>query len=123
MRKKCRANRPLHPFRFVAHGNTSPVQSHASVRSAKITPKQKSILNMISSGARILFDIKAKRAMVYSWSRGFQMLNEITVRFLASLLRSGQIVRVAQDNNLVHFVKNGVNTSWFTPDATDALAA
>ena len=122
MRKKCQDKRPLHPFRFIAYGDTSPQSPHLPLKSQTITQKEKNILSLISSGARILFDIKAKRAMVYNFSRGFQALSEITVRFLSSLLRTGQIVRVGQNQNLVHFATIGADPSWYTDHPSDILA-
>ncbi len=71
---------------------------------------------MLKSGARVLFDIKAKRGLVYTFKSGIKALMEISVRMLSSLVKSGQIIPVAQEGRIVHYALDGEDISWFNQD-------
>ncbi|MDI6976569.1 hypothetical protein [Serratia sp. Se-RSBMAAmG] len=70
----------------------------------KLTPKQKSIINMLKKGARLLFDLKAKRAIVlYEYIDGVKKLTELSVRMLSSLIKQGFLKVYVKENGRVHY--------------------
>lgn len=116
--KKSLKNRPLHPFRFLASGTVTPQKTDPQVLALKAqSAAEQKIISMLSSGARVLFDIKQKRALIYSFRRGFQSLCEITVRTLSSLVAQGKLIMVGREGRMVHYALPGsVNPSWFAPE-------
>ena len=62
------------------------------------------ILSLLRDGARLLFDIERKRALVYSFRHGVEHLLEVTVRSLSSLLRSGSLVFCGRQGRLVFYM-------------------
>ncbi len=72
-----------------------------------LTPKQKIILNMLKKGASLLFDMKAKRAIVLQqFIDGVKPLIELSVRMLSALVKQGFIKVQIKDNNKVHYCLN-----------------
>lgn len=113
--KKSLKPRPLHPFRFLGYGAVCPAKSTPEFATLKhINSAEQKILDMLASGARILFDINRKRALVYSFRRGFEHLREITVRTLSSLVAQGRLVMVGREGKTVHYAIPGtVSPSWY----------
>lgn len=101
--------RPLHPFPRLINNNIEIKKSHQ-------TPTEKNILKMLQNGARVLFDMKQKRGLIYSCRRGFETIMEITVRMLASLVKTGQVIAVSRDDRLVHYALIGTSVSWYQPE-------
>lgn len=106
-----RKSRPQHPFPYLTQG-----VFRSSPASFPPTKQQSLWLNMIHSGARLLFDIKAKRGLIYRFDRGIRTLCELTVRSLASLVKTGQIIVVGKDQHLIHYAYVGTDPSWYQPD-------
>lgn len=72
-----------------------------------LTPKQKIILNMLKRGASLLFDMKAKRAIVLQEViDGVKPLIELSVRMLSALIKQGFIKVQIKDSNRVHYCLN-----------------
>ncbi len=72
-----------------------------------LTPKQKIILNMLKKGASLLFDMKAKRAIVLQeLIDGVKPLIELSVRMLSALIKQGFIKVQIKDNNRVQYCLN-----------------
>lgn len=91
--------RPLHPF---PHLLASPAHNgpiHPDPRT--ISPTQRRLLGLMAQGARILFDIQAKRALVYG--RGLRELGELSVRMLAHMVRQGWVIMTGREGRLVHY--------------------
>lgn len=111
MRKKTHRRKPVHPFPFISQGISSQqlsIHPHTS--------RHRKLIRLIRQGARVLFDIKTKRALLYTWERGFTQLCEITVHMLSSLIHSGKVVRVGEERNRVHFAYVGSSSAWFDPE-------
>jgi hypothetical protein len=99
---RVRKPRPLHPFPFIAgcrplRGPLIPAKINS------LTRAQNRILTQLRQGARILFDIDQKRALLYSLRRGIEHLAELTVRAIAGLLRAGKLAICAREGRLVHY--------------------
>lgn len=107
---KIKKSRPQHPFPRLAHGFVSDAP-------LKLSRAHERMLKWISQGARVMFDIKAKRALIYTFDRGFKTISEITVRCLAALVRSGQLAFMAKQDHLVHYARQGANSAWYQPEA------
>ena len=105
--------RPLHPFRFLAVGQTNP---HHTPLPRGTNTFEHQIISLLHSGARVLFDIKAKRGLIYSVRRGVEHLCEITARTLSSLLHQGYVVMVARHKGVIHYALAGSNHQWYAPE-------
>jgi hypothetical protein len=101
-----RSPRPLHPFPHLVapqmplpHGPTPP------------TAAERRVLALLADGVRVLFDIEAKRALLYSVRHGLRTVGQMTVRTLARLIREGWLVMTGREGRLVHYavVPAGVN--------------
>lgn len=103
------AFRPQHPFPCLVSGTSfsAPV---------KLSSTHRQILYWIKKGARVLFDIRAKRAMIYTFDQGFKTLSEITVRCLSTLLKSGHLAFMAKQDHLVHYARVGCSPVWYLPE-------
>lgn len=100
--KKFRKPRPLHPFPFVAGCRPIPFD-HDSIEPAPLSKAQINILDQLRNGARILFDIEHKRALLYSFKRGVEHLGEVTVRSLSKLLKNGWLTVCGREGRLIHY--------------------
>ena len=65
------------------------------------------IAKWLASGARILFDMERGRALVYSFKRGFEELEEISVRMLSILIKRGWVSCTGQEGRLIHYAWTG----------------
>lgn len=98
--------RPLHPFPHLImpaaqDTGSGPVAfnpAHKPMAQAP-TRTQRRLLDLLAKGARILFDIEAKRALILS--QGFRSAGEVTVRALADLVRRGLVVMTGREGRLV----------------------
>lgn len=102
--------RPQHPFPLIVNGSCSPSQ-HSAMTSA-----ERSVVDLLEQGNRIVFDIQQKRGLVYRFCRGIETVMEITVRMLAALIKKGSVIPVAREGRLVHFALAGSNTWWYDPE-------
>ena len=106
--------RPLHPFPYLVKGQHPPYRSCPPLRS--LTSAEKHILDLLNNGARVLFDIKAKKGLIYTFKQGLRTIMEITARMLSSLLHHGNVVAVAREGRLVHYGLTHQNHAWFLPE-------
>lgn len=100
--RKHRKPRPIHPFPFVAGCRPLP-DDQMRLEQRELTRAQIAILSHLQHGARILFDIEHKRALLYSFRRGIEHLAELTVRSLASLIKAGKLMVAGREGRLVHY--------------------
>ena len=106
--------RPIHPFPYLSKGLAPP---HKTIpKSRELTGAEKHVLSLLNSGAKVLFDIKAKKGLIYTFRQGVQTLMEITARMLSSLLTHGNVVAVSQEGRLVHYALAGRDHSWYLPE-------
>lgn len=64
---------------------------------------QKNILKAMKSGARLLFDVEAKRGLLYSFQRGIQQLAELSIRSLAMMVKEGLLYVSGREGRLIHY--------------------
>ena len=67
---------------------------------------ERQILSHLKQGARILFDMEQKRALVYSFKRGIEHIAELSVRALAHLVRLGMLTVSGREGRLIHYALN-----------------
>lgn len=92
---------PINAFPNLTNANYSV---NSCLHEKYLTPKQKTILNMLKKGASLLFDTKAKRAIVLQQViDGVKTLIELSVRMLSALIKQGYIKVQIKDNNRVHY--------------------
>lgn len=93
--------RPLHPFPHLADPTFRPHPAPGASSVSKSAPSrhQRHLLALLAQGARILFDIEAKRALVLY--QGFKSAGEMTVRALAELIRQGLVVMTGREGRLI----------------------
>jgi hypothetical protein len=103
--RRQRRSYPQHPFPLITVAGGDPrlefPQDH------RLSKQQQWLLNHIRQGARILFDMTQKRALLYSFKRGVEHLAEITIRALSGLLKTGLLAPTARDGRLIHYVYAG----------------
>lgn len=80
------------------------------------TPAYRRFSNLIRKGARVLLDLQSGECVLYTCANGLKMLARLTIRTLAQLLRQGDLVMAARENQWVHYVHPGANLAWFQPD-------
>lgn len=107
--------RPLHPFPHLAAGRIAPKHVDRD-ELRQHSPAQQRVVRLLQSGARMLFDITAKRGLIYSFRRGLEHIMEITSRMLSALLGSGEVVAVARQGTMVHYAWSGADASWYRPE-------
>lgn len=126
-RNKACKTRPLHPFPLLAHVSDvaliAPSSSyipkqHPPKHSFTPTKKVKQLSKLIEQGARVLLDIKAKRALIYDFAQGLRMVCEISIRMLSSLLKTGQVIPVSKQQHLVHYAFKECNRAWYKDPET-----
>lgn len=94
--------RPLHPFPFLIHEPYAKPEPRAP-KAIALNRFERQLLDELRRGAKLMFDMKQGRALVYSWQAGLKELFEITVRTLARLVRIGRLVAVGRQERLVHY--------------------
>lgn len=99
---KVRKPRPLHPFPVIA-GCRQPSSDGLHAELHTLTRAELIVISHLKRGARILFDIEHKRALLYSFKRGVEHLAELTVRSLSSLLKAGKLIVAGREGRLVHY--------------------
>jgi hypothetical protein len=92
--------RPLHPFPIIVSNNI------IKEKGIKLNRFEVEVLKYLKNGAHLLFDMRQKKALLYSFKRGFQQICEMSVRTLSKLLYSGFVVMVARQDKLVHYNLN-----------------
>ena len=122
--RKSRAlkKRPLHPFPRLAHVSSlwippNPSSSssigHSLTFGARPTKQLRRLSELIEKGARVLLDMKTKRALLYDFSQGIRTICEISVRMLSSLLKKGDIAPVAQHQHIIHYASRHMDPTWY----------
>lgn len=99
--RRQRRSYPQHPFPLI-----SAVSSDQQIEFAndkRLSKQQQWLLDHIKRGAKILFDMTQKRALLYSFRRGVEHLAEITIRSLSGLLKAGFLAPTARDGRLIHY--------------------
>jgi hypothetical protein len=92
--------RPLHPFpRLVAPSDLAPPREAR----AHLSQAQRRVVERLGPGSLVLFDIKAKRALVLNARQGLRQLAELTVRMLSDLVRLGWLRVMGREGRLVHY--------------------
>lgn len=71
------------------------------------SPLEMQINQWLSQGARVLFDMNKGRALIYSFRRGFEEIEDITVRMLSLLIRRGWLVCTCREGRLIHYAWTG----------------
>lgn len=92
--------RPLHPFPHLIAQACVPA-ARENTGHGHLSHAQRKVLSQLTEGARVLFDMQAKRALIYG--RGLRQLAELTVRALAELVRAGWLVVTGREGRLVHY--------------------
>lgn len=92
--------RPLHPFpRLVAPADLAPPRETPT----HLSQAQRRILELLGPGSLVLFDIKAKRALILNARQGLRQLAEFTVRMLSDLVRLGWLRVTGREGRLVQY--------------------
>lgn len=96
--------RPLHPFpQLVAPSNDENHPRESLTAEAALSQAQRKVIAHLKQGGRVLFDMEAGRALIYSVRQGLRQLVELTVRSLAHLVRRGWLVMIGREGRLVHY--------------------
>ena len=93
---------PKHPFPFLLGEYTYPESSTQNMYQA-LNKSERQVLSHLKQGARILFDIERRRALVYSFRRGIEHIAELSVRTLGHLVRQGVLVVAGREGRLIHY--------------------
>ena len=112
--KKAVKNRPEHPFKYLASGYTNPKKQNNLQEYD--TPAQKNILNHLKKGARLIFDIKEKRGLIYNFKKGINAILEVTVKMLSDLIKKGYIKIARKEGKVIHYVWAEEPLDWFLPE-------
>lgn len=99
-----RSPRPLHPFPHLIAPHEASLTPEAA---SHLSQAQRKVLGQLADGGRVLFDIEAKRALIYSVRQGLRELAELTVRTLANLVKAGWLVVTGREGRLVHYALAG----------------
>jgi len=120
MNKNEKRSYPKHRYPLLVHSSMPgypaddpmplPTSVHPAEEQIVSTPQTKFewlLLNWLSTGARVLFDMTKGRALLYSFKRGFEELQEISVRMLSQLLKKGLIRCTGKEGTVVHYAWTG----------------
>lgn len=100
--------RPLHPYpQLVAPSIQEDGPRGPTAAMPPLNQTQRKVIAQLQQGGRVLFDMEAGRALIYSVRQGMRKLSEMTVRVLAQLVRCGWLVMVSRDGRLVQYVLAG----------------
>lgn len=99
--------RPLHPFPHLVPADAVLERSESPVADGALSQAQRQVITRLRQGGRVLFDMEAGRALVYSARQGLRQWLELSVRALAHLVRQGWLVMVGREGRLVHYALAG----------------
>jgi hypothetical protein len=107
--RRPRHSYPSHPYPILLSCSPSYLSSPAPVppEALRLTPFEASILRQLHQGARVLFDMKRGRALIYAFRRGIESIAELTLRTLAKFVECGWIYMSGREGRLVHFTLHG----------------
>lgn len=64
---------------------------------------QKNILQSMKKGAQLLFDIEAKRGLLYSFKKGVEHLAELSIRSLSMMVKEGLLRVLKREGRIIHY--------------------
>lgn len=94
---------PQHPFPELVSTPVLGVPAPICEQHRQPSPKSAHILKSLATGARVLFDMNRKRALVYRFRHGLEEIVELSVRMLAWLVKRGYLVVSGREGKIVHY--------------------
>lgn len=74
------------------------------IQSYYLTPKHKTIINYLKTGACLFLDIKEKKVLLYEAS--LHILKTLSIRTLSFLIKKGLVKVEFREGERVHFILN-----------------